>query len=89
MYLFKFMFFIIFSNIYSGMGISRSYGTQSFGSSHGKESAYLCRRFDFNLWVGRIPWIRQWKTTPYSYLENSTGRGAWWAIVHGVAKSLT
>ena len=68
-------------------GISRSYGTQSFGSSHGKESAYLCRRFDFNLWVGRIPWIRQWKTTPYSYLENSTDRGAWWAIVHGVAES--
>ena len=24
-----------------------------------------------------------------SYLENSTDRGAWWAIVHGVAKSRT
>ena len=23
----------------------------------------------------------------YSYLENSMGRGAWWAIVHGVAKN--
>ena len=23
----------------------------------------------------------------YSCLENSTDRGAWWAIVHGVAKS--
>ena len=27
--------------------------------------------------------------TQYSYLENSMDRGAWWAIVHGVAKSWT
>ena len=25
----------------------------------------------------------------YSYLENSTDRGAWWATVHGVPKSGT
>ena len=25
----------------------------------------------------------------YSYLENSMDRGAWWATVHGVTKSLT
>ena len=25
----------------------------------------------------------------YSYLENSTDRGAWWVTVHGVAKSQT
>ena len=25
----------------------------------------------------------------YSYLENSMDRGAWWATVHGVAKSQT
>ena len=25
----------------------------------------------------------------YSCLENSTGRGAWWSIVHGVTKSWT
>ena len=25
----------------------------------------------------------------YSCLENPTDRGAWWAIVHGVAKSQT
>ena len=25
----------------------------------------------------------------YSYLENSMDRGAWWAIVHGIAKSRT
>ena len=25
----------------------------------------------------------------YSYLENSVDRGAWWTIVHGVAKNHT
>ena len=70
-------------------GISRSSGTQSPGGSHGKESAYLCRRLSFDLWDGKIPWRRQWQTTPYSCLENSTDRRAWQAIVHGVAKSLT
>ena len=25
----------------------------------------------------------------YTYLENFMGRGAWWAIVHGLAKSQT
>ena len=24
----------------------------------------------------------------YSYLENPTGRGAWWATVHGIVKEL-
>ena len=27
--------------------------------------------------------------TPYSCLENSMDKGAWWATVHGVAKSWT
>ena len=27
--------------------------------------------------------------TQYSCLENSTGRGAWWAVVHGITKSWT
>ena len=27
--------------------------------------------------------------TQYSCLENSRDRGAWWAMVHGVTKSLT
>ena len=25
----------------------------------------------------------------YSCLKNSMGRGAWWAVVHGVTKSMT
>ena len=31
----------------------------------------------------------QWNPLQYSCLENPTGGGAWWAAVHGVAKSRT
>ena len=51
----------------------------------------LCNRHFLHL-----GWL-QWKLTPsvalngnplqYSCLENSMDRGAWWAMVHGVAKS--
>ena len=30
---------------------------------------------------------RQWHPLQYSYLENPMVGGAWWAVVHGVAKS--
>ena len=36
--------------------------------------------------LGRHPGIGN-GTLQYSYLENSMDRGAWWAVVHGVAKS--
>ena len=32
---------------------------------------------------------RQWHPTPHSCLENPMDGGAWWAVVHGVAKSRT
>ena len=89
-------------------------------------------RSGFDPWVGKIPWRREWQSTPVflprelhgqrslagyspwslkesdttdrlahtriievgngnplrcSCLENSMDRGAWWATVHGVAKS--
>ena len=37
----------------------------------------------------RSPAGRHGNLLRYSGLENSMGRGAWWAIVHGVAKSQT
>ena len=40
-------------------------------------------------WVGKIPWRRAWQPPQYSCLENPRDRGAWWAIVHGVANSRT
>ena len=37
--------------------------------------------------LGRYPGIGNGNPFQYSYLENSMDRGAWWAVVHGVAKS--
>ena len=34
-------------------------------------------------------WRRQWQPLQYSCLENPMDGGAWWAAVHGVAKSRT
>ena len=38
---------------------------------------------------GRCPWGEHGNPLQYSYLGNPTDRGAWWATVHGVAKSRT
>ena len=58
------------------------------GGASGKEPTCRCRRHKrcrFNPWVGKIPWRRKWQPTPYSFLENSTDRGA--CSVHGVTES--
>ena len=39
--------------------------------------------------LGRFPGGGNDNPFPYSFLENSMERGAWWATVHGVAKSQT
>ena len=39
--------------------------------------------------LGRFPGVADGNPLQYSCLENSTDRGAWWAIVNGVTKSLT
>ena len=35
------------------------------------------------------PLEKERQPTPVFFLDNSMDRGAWWAIVHGVAKSQT
>ena len=59
------------------------------GGSDGKESA--CNSGDLGLipGLGRSPGEGNDYPLQYSGLENSMDRGAWWAIVHGVAKSQT
>jgi len=58
----------------------------------GKEST--CNAGDMGV-TGSIPDLRRSTGRGYgnslqnSYLENLMDRGAWWATVHGVAKSLT
>ena len=37
--------------------------------------------------LGRSPGGGHGNPLQYSFLENPTDRGAWWPIVHGVAKS--
>ena len=52
---------------------------------------YTCNAGDANLipgW-GRCPGAGHGNPLQYSRLENSRDRGAWWAIVHRVAKSRT
>ena len=39
--------------------------------------------------LGRYPGEGHGHPLQYSCLENPTDRGAWWATVHGVAKSQT
>ena len=51
-----------------------------------KESACSAGDPGFNPWVRKISWRRKWQPIRYSCLENSVDRGAWWAIVHGVAR---
>ena len=54
----------------------------------GKESACQCSKFKFDPWVERrSPGEGNGNPLQYSCLENPMDRGAWWAIVHGVAKN--
>ena len=59
------------------------------GGSDGKEPA--CNAGDLSLILGsrRSPGEGNGILLQYSCLGNSMDRGAWWAIVHGVAKSWT
>ena len=57
--------------------------------SDGKESAYNPGDLGLIPGLGRSPGERHGNPPQYSSLENSMDRGAWWATVHGVAKSQT
>ena len=62
------------------------------GGTSGKEPACQCRRLKrrrFDPWVTKIPGEGHSNSLQYSCLENPMDRGAWQAIVHGVAKSRT
>ena len=59
------------------------------GGSDGKESACNAGHPDSIPGLGRCPGEGHGNPLQYSCLENSTDRGAWWATVHGVARSWT
>ena len=48
-----------------------------------------CWRCGFNPWVREILWRGNEYLLQYFYQKNPMDRGAWWAAVHGVAKSQT
>ena len=52
-------------------------------------SESVCNAGDLGLipGLGRSPGEGNGYPVQYSYLENCMDRGAWWATVHGVAKS--
>ena len=65
-------------------------GTKDFpGGSDGKVSAYNAEDPGSIPGLGRSPGEGNGNPLQYSCLENPMGRGAWQAIVHGVAKSRT
>ena len=59
------------------------------GASEGKESACNAENLGSIPGSGRSPGEENSNTLQYSHLENPMDRGAWWATVHGVAKSGT
>ena len=42
----------------------------------------------FHPWVGKIPWTRQWLSTPV-FLLGTMDRGAWPVTAHGIEESDT
>ena len=54
-----------------------------------KASAYNARDMGSIPGSGRSPGEGNGNPLQYSCLENHMDRGAWWATVHGVAKSQT
>ena len=59
------------------------------GGSDGKESVCNAGDLDSVPGLGRSPGEGNGNSLQYSCLENPMDRGAWWATVHVVTKSLT
>ena len=59
------------------------------GGSDSKASAHNVGDLGSILGLGRSPGEGNGNPLQYSCLENSMDGGAWWATVHGVAKSRT
>ena len=52
-------------------------------------TAFFFFNVTLNVYLSFPPLFLEKAMTPYSCLENPMDRGAWWAAVHGVAKSRT
>ena len=41
---------------------------------------------EFDPWIRKRPWRREWQLTPIFLPGEPTDRGAWWATVQGLAR---
>ena len=73
-------------NIHTSFFLSSSYFGGFPCSSVGKESAYHTGDLGSIPWSGRSPGEGNGNPLQYSCLKNPMDRGAWQAIVHGVAR---
>ena len=77
-------------NNWKGWWINLTFETPDFpGGSDGKASAYNAGDPGSIPGLGRSPGEGNGNRLQYSCLENPMDRGAWWATVHGVARSQT
>ena len=68
---------------------SSSRGQNKAVNSSSKVKAFACNARDLSSIPGRSPGEGNGNPLQYSCLENPMDGGAWWATVHGVAKSRT
>ena len=74
---------------YSKGNFVASYWNKTFGGSEVKTFACNAGHLDSIPGLGRSPGEGNGNLLQYSCLENPIDGGAWWATVHGVAKSWT
>ena len=87
LHVWKFMIHILLK---PGLENFEHYFTRGFpGGSEGKASAWNAGGQGSVPWSERSPGEGNGNLLQYSCLENPMDRGAWWATVHGVAKSQT
>ena len=69
------------------VGVRSERGDMFPGGSDGKELTSNAGDLGLIPKLGRCPGEGNGNSLPYSCLENSMDRGAWWATIHEVAKS--
>ena len=83
---------MFFSREYLLLLVARRYHQFEVGGKSGSEvKAFACNAGDLGSipGLGRSPGEGNGNPLQYAYLENPVDRGAWWAPIHGVAKSQT
>ena len=76
-------------DVLSGLEVKILYCTLLPRWLSGKESAWQAGDTGLIIGMGRSPGDINGNTLQYSCLGNPMDKGAWWATVHGVAKSQT